>query len=132
MRAFHYATALHSLLALHPEKEDELITQFMSTVRANGHEHLLIKIVRSFEKIEKKILTASTIEVTSVVKMSTEEVTKLLRTEPFSKLLSTKHKHVIRKEDDTLVGGVVVKAGSLSVDQSYKRALLDLYQNITK
>ena len=81
MRAFHYATALHSLLALHPEKEDELITQFMSTVRANGHEHLLIKILRSFEKIEKKILTASTIEVTSVVKMSTEEVTKLLRTE---------------------------------------------------
>ena len=60
------------------------------------------------------------------------EVQKLLKEERFSKILSKDHRHVARKVDETIVGGTIMRTGSERVDGSYKRALIDLYQDITK
>lgn len=132
MRASHYAHALKNMLPDYLGKEDMLLENFAGTVERNGHRHLFPKIVRSFGRILEKEEQSRTIEVTSSKDLSPEDVSALLKKEPFSHALSSDHRKVVRKIDEGIVGGVIVRTGSIRVDASYKRALLDLYQNMTK
>lgn len=129
MRARYYAQALYDLALTEKGDESKLIRQFVETVAGNGHAHMLPKILKSYERIAEKEARKSTIEVTSAVPLSEENVLKLLKKEPFKNALTASHKKVVRKTDDTLVGGVVVRTGRVRIDASYKRMLLDLYQN---
>ncbi len=129
MRARYYAQALYDLALTEKGDEAKLIRQFVETVAGNGHAHMLPKILKSYERIAEKEARKSTIEVTSAVPLSEENVLKLLKKEPFKNALTASHKKVVRKTDDTLVGGVVVRTGRVRIDASYKRMLLDLYQN---
>ena len=130
MRASHYAKALFDLTENGKITDAVLVERVVATATANGHAHLLPKIARSFERIVAQEEKRRTIVVTGATALSQEDVIKLLKREPYSRALSADHKKVVRKTDDTLVGGVVVRAGSLRVDGSYKRALLDLYQSL--
>lgn len=129
MRAIHYAQALYELSLAKKPDEQKLLSQFTETVAANGHTHLLPKIVRCYERIVLREARNSTIEVTSAKTLSEEAVLALLKKDPFKNVLTAAHKKVIRKTDDTLVGGVVVRTGAMRIDASYKRVLLDLYQS---
>ena len=130
MQARHYAQALYDLSASREMEEGKLVKQFVRTVQANGHAHLIPKILRSFERLQTREERKQTIEVQSARILSQEEGHKLLKREPFKQAISASHKKVIRKTDDTLVGGAVVRAGGVRVDASHKRALVDLYQSL--
>ena len=132
MRASLYAQAFHELVASKKIGEETLVKQFVATVAANGHAHLLPKIVRSLGEIERKEEKKETIEVASAKELSTGDVTELLKREPFKHALSPLHKKVVRKTDPTLVGGTIVRTGALRIDASYKRSLLELYRHITE
>lgn len=130
MRASSYAQALHELAVADKQDDGKLVKQFVATVEGNGHAHLLSKIVRSLERIEKREEKKSTIEVSSATALSPEKVAQLLKREPFKHALSASHKKVVRKVDATLVGGAVVRTGSQKIDASYKRTLIELYQSL--
>lgn len=132
MRAAHYAHALEELLKEQPTKETELVERLLTVVHENGHDHLLKKILRSFTKLHERDAKKSTIEVVTSSPITESEVQKLLKIDPFKRILSPDHKHVKRSVDDTIVGGTIVKTGGQRIDQSYKRALIELYQHITK
>lgn len=131
MRAFHYARALEDLLKEEPKNEEEILRNFFETIEKNGHEHLLKKILRSFTRINQRNLKQSTIEVVTAKPIAETEVQKILKQSPFNKILTTSHKRVARTIDESIVGGIIVRTGSERVDQSYKRALTELYQHIT-
>jgi F-type H+-transporting ATPase subunit delta len=130
MRAIHYAKALYDLTQTEKSGGEKLLTHFVGTVAQNGHAHLLPKILKSYERLVKKDSRTSVIEVASAHVLTEEEVTQLLKKEPFKNLLTASHKSVVRKTDKTLVGGAVVRTGTMRVDASYKRLLLDLYQSL--
>ncbi len=132
MRAAHYAHALEELLKAHPEKESELVERMFTVVHENGHDHLLKKILRSFTRLHERDAKKSTIEVVTATPIAEAEVQKLLKQDPFKKILSADHKHVKRTVDETIVGGTIVRTGGERIDTSYKRALIELYQHITK
>jgi F0F1-type ATP synthase delta subunit len=130
MRASSYAQALHELSVDGTIDGGKLVKQFVATVMGNGHAYLLPKIVRSLERIHKREEKKSTIEVTSAKALSPEHVADLLKRAPFKHALSPLHKKVVRKVDETLVGGEVVRTGTLKIDASHKRALIELYQSL--
>ena len=130
MRAAHYAKALHELSVSSKHEEGQILKYFVKTVIENGHAHLFPKIVKAFERLITKDTKRSTIRITSATAMTEEKILELLRKEPFKHALSPKHKHVERRMDDSIVGGVVVESGTTLIDASYKRMLLDLYQSL--
>ncbi len=132
MRASTYARALFELVHTKPLEEETLVQNFAQTVNANGHAHLFPKILKSFARINAKHEAKRTIEVISSVPLEESELLMLLKKEPFSTALTKEHKNVTRRIDETLIGGAVVKTGNMRIDGSYKRMLLDLYQNIIK
>lgn len=131
MRASWYAQALYEVLLSHKGDENKLLGNFRETVVRNGHAHMLPKIIRSFERIEAKKQKEARIEVTSATALSEKEVSELLKKSPFKNALSISHRSVVRKVDETITGGVVVRTSTMRIDASHKRMLLDLYKKIT-
>lgn len=132
MRASWYSQALYEVLASHKGDEEKLLKQFKETVIRNGHAHMFSKILRSYERLLAKKQKEATIEVTSATPLSEKTVAELLRASPYKNVLSTTHRSVVRKVDETITGGVVVRTSTMRIDASYKRMLLELYQKITK
>src|SRR3989344_3566837 len=130
MRATHYAQAFHDLALYGKIGEETLVKQFIATVRANGHAHLLQQIVRSLERILSREEKQNTIEVSSATALSEGEVSAFLKQEPFKYALSSGHKKVVRKTDETLIGGTFLRTSTKKIDASHKHALLDLYQTL--
>lgn len=130
MKASYYAKALREIEVSGKIPEQKLVDQFLATLTENGHAHMLRKILRSYERIRNKDEAEGTIAITSAKQLSEQEVQSLLKKEPFSNVLTASHKKVIRKTDDTLIGGVVVRSGTTRYDASYKRMLLELYQSL--
>lgn len=131
MRAYHYARALEDLIKEDPKNEEQIMRHFFETIEKNGHEYLLRKVLRSFIRLNQRAVKLSTIEVVTAEPIADTEVQKILKQSPFNKILTTSHKRVARTVDDTLIGGIIVRTGSERVDNSYKRALTELYQHIT-
>ena len=131
MRASHYAEALYSAIGEHPEHEEKLLSSFLETLKTNGHGHFLPRIIRSLERFRARDEKERTISIVSSKELSEKETQEILRKEPFKNLLSGTHKRVERIVDDSTIGGVIVRTKAQRVDASYKRALLDLYRNIT-
>ncbi|MEK7118536.1 MAG: F0F1 ATP synthase subunit delta [Patescibacteria group bacterium] len=130
MRASHYAQAFHELTVSRKIEDGALVKQFVATVAQNGHAHLLPKIVRSLERTLHREEKKEIIEVVSARELSPTQVSDLLKQNSFKHVLSQSHKKVVRKVDETLVGGTIVRTGALRIDASYKRALFELYQSI--
>lgn len=130
MRAIYYAQAFYELATAEKREDSKLVEHFVATVARNGHAHLLPQIMRSLEQILRREEKKATIEVVSAKEMTPVQVGTLLKQDLFKHALSPLHKKVLRKTDETLVGGTVVRTGALRIDASYKRALLELYQSL--
>ena len=130
MRASWYAKAFFDLANSKTMGEEQLINHFTKTVTENGHAFMFPQILRSLKRIQEREEQKTTIEITSVAPISENEIGTILKHRYFKHAVSPFHKRVIRKTDETLVGGTVVRTGTLRVDTSYKRALLDLYTNV--
>ena len=131
MRASWYSQALYETLESHKGDDAKLLEQFKETVVRNGHAHMFPKILRSYERLLARKQKQATIEVTSATPISEKDVAELLKKAPFKNVLSSAHRTVVRKVDETITGGVVVRTSMMRVDASYKRMLLELYQKIT-
>ena len=133
MRASHYALALYQVASEQKGSTDDgaLVKKFVEVVEKNGHTYLLPRILKSFQSRQSREVGRTVIHVSSAVSILEKHVQELLKKEPYSRMLSEKHRKVIRHVDDTLIGGVVVRTGTQQVDASYKRALTDIYKSLT-
>lgn len=131
MRASWYAKALFALTEEKVLSEEKIAAHFIGTVSANGHAHMLPKILRSYERLVSKQEKKETIEVVTATALSQEDVGKLLRKEPWSSILSPQHKRVERKIDPTVIGGVLARTSSARIDMTHKNMLMQIYQNMT-
>lgn len=130
MRAKDYAKAFVQLHASQNIDEKTLLKNFVATVHANGHRALLPKIVRHVAKMSSQKEKSETVVVTSPSAMDENAVAHLLRQVPYRDILDTKHKTVVRKTDESLIGGHIVRSASRMIDTSYKRMLINLYEQI--
>ena len=130
MRSSWYAKALYELHTESKLDEAKLLKQFIGTVSANGHAHMLGKIMSGFERLVTKGINETTIEVRSAKEMTESGVLSLLKKEPFNHALRGTPKKVVRKTDPTIVGGTIVRSKTIRIDASHKRMLIDLYQSV--
>ncbi len=131
MRASWYAKALYGVTTEGALSEADAVERFLGTVSANGHTHMLRKILRAYERLLATHAKREIIEVTTATELSQAEVAQLLRKEPFSNILSSKHKRVLRRIDPAIIGGAVARTSASRVDQSHKNMLVQIYQNMT-
>lgn len=121
-----YAQALLEMLrgkAL-PEQE-ELFGRFVAYVKSRGHERLLPKIMRRLEAARSAAKSEFIVEVgrTNEIEKYKEEIKRLSKEyfsiEPTSPVVN-----------ESLVGGYRITGKSGRVDQTYRRKLLTLFENI--
>ncbi len=102
------------------EGSDELLRNFLGVVAGKGRAPLIEDIAREYEELvasEEKILK---VELTTAVELSDQEATSIV--EQIEKA-SGRRVEAVRSTDPDLVGGLVLKAGSLEVDSSVRGRL---------
>lgn len=110
------AEALSAVL----EGADELVRNFLRVVAKKGRAQLIEEIVREYEELiaaEEQILR---VELTTAYELSDKEATSIV--EQIEKA-SGRRVEAMRSVDPGLVGGLVLKAGSLEVDSSVRGRL---------
>jgi F-type H+-transporting ATPase subunit delta len=115
------AEALSAVL----EGADELVLNFFRLVAEKGRAPLIEEIVREYEALvaaEEQILK---VELTTAFELSDPEATSIVEQIERS---SGRRVEAMRSVDPGLVGGLVLKAGSLEVDSSV-RGRLDRLRN---
>ena len=131
MKASWYAEALTEALSGKNEKEAEkVLARFYEVIKAHGHTGLLPFIPAELEKIEVRaqahreaiLVTADTKSRTKWVHAYDHYFTEALLP------LDTTRRDVV---DETIIGGYQIRTKDLLIDSSYKRSLIELYQNIT-
>lgn len=123
-----YAQALYEAIADTKAKDhDVVIGNFIEALKKNGDLAEYEKIVEEYERYEMEQKGIREVEVTT----STE--TKLNKSllddlnEIVGKDISVKH-----KVDNSLIGGVVIRAGDTLIDGSVKHQLEKLRKNLTQ
>ena len=102
------------------EGADELVRNFFRVVAEKGRAPLLEDIAREYEELvaaEEQILK---VELTTTIELSDKEATSIV--EQIEKA-SGRQVEATRSVDSGLVGGIVLKAGSLEVDSSVRGRL---------
>jgi F-type H+-transporting ATPase subunit delta len=110
------ATALDAVL----EGADELIRNFVRVVTEKGRAGQLDEIAREYEVLvaaEEKILS---VELTTAYELSDDEADSIVRQ---IEEASGRRVEAARTVDPDLIGGLVLKAGSLEVDSSVRGRL---------
>jgi F-type H+-transporting ATPase subunit delta len=110
------ATALDAVL----EDADELIRNFVRVVTEKGRAAQLDEIAREYEALvaaEEQILS---VELTTAYELSDEEATAIVQQ---IEQASGRRVEAARTVDPNLIGGLVLKAGSLEVDSSIRGRL---------
>jgi F0F1-type ATP synthase delta subunit len=120
-----YAEAFDAALlgGLSPEVASQNLVRVAT---ARGHKHLLPAILRACEARMKKKEEATTVSVTSATPLSEEELAFELDRAGFAH----HNTRVIRQVDESLVSGSIVRKGSMRVDVSGKRLLLNIYHKL--
>lgn len=125
MNADLYAHALHGSLADSKDAE-KCVSNLVSILKERGHYRLLPEILSSYMKLEE----------TGTVKKPTLVVSKESDKNVFKDVVESYKQEfnitdVEMVVDDTLVGGYILRTGDKTIDNSYKRSLLNLYRLIT-
>ena len=116
-------------LAAVMEGADELVRNFFRVVAEKGRAPLIEEIAREHEELvaaEEQILK---VELTTAVELSDTETTSIV--EQIEKA-SGRRVEAVRSVDPALVGGLVLKAGSLEVDSSVRGRLDRLRQELVQ
>jgi F-type H+-transporting ATPase subunit delta len=111
------------------EDADELIRNFLRLVAEKGRASLLEEIAREYEAIvaaEEQILN---VELTTAYELSDEEADSIVKQ---IEQASGRHVQAARSVDADLVGGLVLKAGSLEVDSSVRGRLSRLRHELAQ
>ncbi|MES2014460.1 MAG: F0F1 ATP synthase subunit delta [Patescibacteria group bacterium] len=119
------ATAYASVIK-DAEKEPQgghFVQKLLSLMHARGHMSLLPEIVRILEKEPVEMGAVVTVAHDADVKKFASEIKSALALLGADK---ETHQTIV---DARAVGGYTVRAGSKILDQSFRTALVDLYQN---
>ena len=119
-----YARALNELTKNRSSEDVGVIfSNFISTLKRNGHYKILPKILKALEFIYEKE-KANDIEL--IVASKDQEAKFKPKLQEFKKYFD-EDAEVVTKVDDTIIGGFMIRSKSMVVDGSYKKALMDLY-----
>lgn len=125
MQPKYYAEAFDA--ALLSGVAGEVASKNLVTVATRrGHKHLLPGIMRAIERRIKRREHDATVTVTSALPLTEEELQSELERAGFAH----HNAHVIRRVDESLVSGAVVRKGTHRVDASGKRLLLGIYSRL--
>ena len=111
------------------EGSDELVRNFFRVVAEKGRAPLIEEIAREYEELvaaEEQILK---VELTTAVELDEQEATSIV--DQIEKA-SGRRVEAVRSVDPGLVGGLVLKAGSLEVDSSVRGRLVRLRHELTQ
>ncbi len=115
-----YALAIHELIKESDEsKREGLINSFLEYLKRSGREKLLPGILRELKRIYQREKAPKILIAKESFKDKAEQKAQELGIENYS-----------FEEDETLIGGYVIKSRGFLYDASYKRWLLDLYKSI--
>lgn len=131
MKAAWYAEALYRALEGKKEKDvDKVVARFYEVMRAHGHQGLIKQIPHEFKKIGERAERDG--EVT-LVTANAKSRTKWAHAYDHYEREGLIAKGAERKDvvDETIIGGYQIRTKDLLIDSSYKRSLIELYQNIT-
>ncbi len=130
MKASWYAEALYEALKDKNEKEASTVSaRFFEGIKARGHTGLLKLIPSELEKIEKREYSKNItylITATSSSNAKWSHAYYHYEKEGIVPQNSVRHDVV----DKTIIGGFQIRGKNILIDSSYKKALVDLYQNI--
>lgn len=123
-----YAKALYESLQETPAKDHDTVIENLVKILKNNNELSKFEaIITAFEKIhnEKEGIVEATVTTAGPVKIDKNMV------EGLNKLAGTKV-NVTQKEDDKIIGGVVVRVGDTQLDASIKTKLENLKRTLSK
>ncbi|MBI3671640.1 F0F1 ATP synthase subunit delta [Candidatus Azambacteria bacterium] len=125
-----YAKALYELAKDKTENEKKkLFLNFVGLLQKNGHHSLMGKILKSYEKISIEKNISDSVELV---------VADLKFKEQYKKEIKNNKEYIDAKaemnvvEDGSIIGGFILRSKSVVIDGSYRKALLDLYNNFIK
>ncbi len=131
MKAGWYAQALYDALRGKNENDaPKIMASFHEVIKAHGHTGLLGLIPAEFAKIYDREKAGKEI---ILVTCDEKSRTKWVHAYDHYESEGLLPKDATRRDivDDTIIGGFQIRTKDLLVDGSYKRSLLELYQNIT-
>ena len=117
------------LRAIFSSKVSELTIKFLELISSRKREGIVEGIAKSFVSQYKELNNITVAQVTSAVKLDSEQRDKILQ------LINKDHKGQVEIEESInpdLIGGFVVRVGDKQVDASIRRELEDLKQEFTK
>lgn len=123
-----YAKALYESLQETPAKDhDTVIDNLVKILKNNNELSKFEAIIAAFEKIhnEKEGIVEATVTTAGPVKIDKNMIDGL------NALAGTKV-NVTQKEDDKIIGGVVVRVGDTQLDASIKTKLENLKRTLSK
>lgn len=130
MKARQYAEALYRAAHAHNAvAHGTLLERFVALLQERGHVSLLSLIVREYEKIVHE--RSSSEEVHIRIARTGDRDKHGKRIEQDLKALGVTDRPAHVTVDETVIGGYALEANGISVDRTYKQALVELYSSLT-
>ena len=130
MLARYYALAIALAIAGKTGAElDAVLKRFFTLLKSKGHLTLLPHILRELDRYTHLMSAREGVTITTPVPASAEHIEEIQQS--FAEY-GVGEAELVKKLDSYLIGGFTVKTRDLRIDASYKRQLLDLYQQSLK
>lgn len=130
MLAKYYALAIALAIAGKTGRElDATLARFFELLRVKGHLTLLPHILRELDRYAELAKTRESITVTTPAPAFSAHIGEIKK--GFAEY-GVGEGELVAELDSFLVGGYTLKTRDLRIDASYKRQLLDLYQQSLK
>lgn len=127
MKPHLYAQALIESTLEHPERLSLYMKNLEKKLSAEGKKDVLKSVAKEVVKLLEKKRREETVVLTVAHEKDLSTARKILSQ---SKDFSSKGKNVVEQVNPALVGGTRIETGSIRIDGSYKRALLNLYDSL--
>lgn len=124
----HYVQAVLESLK-EGKSPDAVLTGLVQVLKAKGHESLFGAILRGVLRVVESASDRSGAVVT--VARTSDEQNHIDAIKSALERMGAPADYTL-KEDDTLIGGFVAEVNNTVHDASHKKALVDLYRNLTK
>ncbi|MCE9644259.1 F0F1 ATP synthase subunit delta [Candidatus Parcubacteria bacterium] len=130
MLAKYYALAIALAIAGKSGKElDATLERFFVLLKEKGHVTLLPHILRELDRYSELLKTRDSVTITTPTPASPEHVEQIKKS--FAEY-GVGEQALVKALDGYLIGGFTIKTRDLRIDASFKRHLLDLYQQSLK
>ncbi len=124
-----YAKALYDLTKkARGEKQEKIFNNFVNLLKSKGHYSLMPLIFKHLKLLVEKDKLDN---IDLIVAKENDFEKYFKKADNFKKHFYPK-KEIKKVIDSSIVGGFIIKTKELMVDKSYKRSLINLYNNIIK